>query len=303
MGNGLTMLGVGASLAPYRPKTRLGSESDAQRVVGGFELLSELGAGAMGRVFVARCPNVASRVALKMMRPELAADALAVQRFGREIEALRRLEHPNVIAVIDSGVAEDGTPYLVTELLDGETLTERLERGRIELADALRMLLQVESALACCHANQIVHRDLKPDNLFLTGAADACTVKILDFGIAKLLEDGGGSLTARGAALGTPCYMAPELIRGVDIDMGVDIYALGVIAYELFTGRLPVVAGDVVELFHKALSEPPPRPSDLGVELPAELEQLVMAMLHKRAGDRPRLPHVRATLNHALATI
>ena len=188
--------------------------------VNNFEIVRVLGEGGMGAVYVAKHPLIAKRVAIKVLKPELSVDAEQVQRFFNEARATSAIRHPNIVEVIDLGRLPAGTPYLVMELLEGETLAERLGRlGALQLPLALDFAGQAATALEAAHAHGIVHRDLKPENLFLVPdqrVAGHELVKVLDFGIAKLRgELSPGSVnTIAGAVLGTPPYMSPEQCRG-----------------------------------------------------------------------------------------
>ena len=208
------------------------------RRLGRYEIVSILGSGAMGEVYKARDPRLSRDVAIKILPPSVASDHQWRERFEREARAIAALSHPHVLAVFDVG--SDDVPYLVTELLEGETLRAVLERGAISLPRALEIARQFLSGLAAAHARGIVHRDLKPENLFVTREG---AVKILDFGLAKATPlvgdaaDTTANATAVGLVLGTVGYMAPEQARGQSADTRADIFAAGAILYELVSGR------------------------------------------------------------------
>ena len=204
-------------------------------------LVRLLGEGAMGSVWVADSVGSPRPVAVKFLAARPSRDALA--RFQREASAASKLESPNVVRIFDHGATEDGTPYIVMELLEGETLGERLTRvGRLGLDDVAAIVRQIATALDAAHRLGIVHRDIKPDNIFIVGADDFPLVKLLDFGMAKQTDgtDPTSELTAMGVAVGTPEYMSPEqVLGGRDVDHRSDLWALGVVAYRALAGVPP----------------------------------------------------------------
>jgi len=204
-------------------------------------LVRLLGAGAMGSVWVADSVGSTRPVAVKFLAARPSRDALA--RFQREASAASKLESPHVVRIFDHGATEDGTPYIVMELLEGETLGERLTRvGRLGLDDVAAIVRQIATALDAAHRLGIVHRDIKPDNIFIVGADDFPLVKLLDFGMAKQTDgtDPTSELTAMGVAVGTPEYMSPEqVLGGRDVDHRADLWALGVVAYRALAGVSP----------------------------------------------------------------
>ena len=203
-----------------------------------YELLREVASGAMGAVFEARDLQQGISVAVKMLRAELAADAAIRRRFHRESSILRAIEHPAVVRVLDVGRDEDDRAYTVMEFLQGETLEARIQReGRIDVASLGPIVLTIAEALAAVHAQGVVHGDLKPANVILLEAS-ACPVRLVDFGLSKV--EGLDRLTRTGELAGTPIYMAPELVTGgAEPDARIDLYALGVIAYEALSGATP----------------------------------------------------------------
>jgi serine/threonine-protein kinase len=222
----------------------------------------------MGAVYLAVHPGIGRKAAVKVLHPELARDRDIVTRFLNEARAANAIRHPGIVEIFDSGTLDSGAPYIVMELLEGESLTSRLLRGRLPLDQCLEIARQAAAALGAAHAQGIVHRDLKPDNLFLVPDAlepERERVKVLDFGIAKLNPGsiGAGSVRTRtGAVLGTPVYMSPEQCRGTrEIDRRADVYALGVILYEMVCGRPPFYSEGFGELAHLHISEPPPPPA------------------------------------------
>jgi serine/threonine protein kinase/tetratricopeptide (TPR) repeat protein len=254
--------------------------------LGPYEILAPLGAGGMGEVYRARDSRLGREVAVKVL-PGMAADnADALARFEREARAVAALSHPNILAIHDFG--RDGeVAYCVTELLEGESLRQRLDAGAIPPRKAVEYAQQIARGLAAAHDRGIVHRDLKPDNVFLTRDG---LVKILDFGLARQTKDSssGGSdphsLTASGTVVGTPGYMAPEQIRGKAVDHRVDLFALGAILYEMLTGGRAFHRDSPVETMMSVLQDDPSH--SLGRGVPPELAGIVAHSLEKSPEDR-----------------
>ena len=228
-----------------------------------FERL--LGEGGMGAVYAAENLNTGRRVAVKVLRGEWTQQPEVVQRFLREARATTTIAHPNVVEVLDLDVdRERGIPYIVQEFLEGETLEAHLASRpgrRVNPAEALTILLPVMGALVAAHGRGIVHRDIKPANLFLSRSRSGAVVpKVIDFGIAKDVEAAPGSShrTQAGAAIGTPAYMSPEQVSGLtDIDAQTDVWSLGIVLYEMLTGRRPFESANVNVLMAKILYEVP----------------------------------------------
>jgi non-specific serine/threonine protein kinase len=258
--------------------------------VGRYEVLGRLGAGGMGEVYLARDPRLGRRVALKLLPPALARERERVRRFEQEARAASALSHPYICAVYDVGEAEDGRPFIVMEHVEGETLRQRLARGPLPLEQALAAVRQAAEALGAAHRAGIVHRDLKPENLMLRGDG---YLKVLDFGLAKLLEaragEGSaleGAQTAAGVIVGTVRYMSPEQARGQAVDARTDVWSLGAVLYELVSGRPPFAgetAGDLVAAI--LLTEPEPLAAR-DPAVPAQVERVVARALDKAAGQR-----------------
>ena len=258
--------------------------------VGGYVIDGELGRGGMGIVYSATHPVIGKRAAIKVLKQSLSNNPGSVERFKQEARSVNQIGHPNIVDVFAFGELPDGRSYLVMDLLDGESLRKRLRRGPLPVRDALALFDEVACALAAAHDKGIVHRDLKPDNVFLVAHPTRFDVRLLDFGLAKLLPTSGISArafrTATGTQLGTPDYMSPEQQRG-EVDHRTDIYALGVMAYEVLTGtRLRRFADGTFDL------EGTPA-QVLGGLVSAELAELIQAMLAFRADDRPSLAAVR----------
>jgi serine/threonine-protein kinase len=262
--------------------------------VNNYEVRSILGEGGMGAVYLAEHPFMGRKAAIKVLRRELAQDRGLVERFMNEARAANAIHHPNIIDIIDVGMLPSGIPYLMMEFLEGESLAKRIERqGRMPVADAVAVATQTASALQAAHDKGIVHRDLKPDNLYLVpdeGRPFGAKVKVLDFGIAKLRGElsGTGAKTQSGSVMGTPPYMSPEQCRGIteEIDHRTDVYALGIILYEMLVGAPPFMSagwGEVV-LMHVTKPVPPPRAKN--ADVPAELEAVILKALAKLPEDR-----------------
>ncbi len=257
-----------------------------QLLKGQYRIEGQLGEGGMATVYRARHTLQDKQVAIKIFRKELARDPKLRERFKREATSTARLAHPNIIEIMDSGDAEDGSPFLVMEMLVGESLEGLLSRGRLPLPRAVDIVLQVLGALARAHDFQVIHRDLKPDNLFVCrGPGGIDLVKILDFGIARSMHD--PRLTGTGEVFGTPQYMAPERITSIDAGPSADLYAMGVILFEVCSGKLPFEADDITGYLLKHLRDEPPKPRAINPEIPAALETLILRLLEKEPAKRP----------------
>jgi serine/threonine-protein kinase len=262
------------------------------QTVGNYRVLSLLGEGGMGVVYLAQHPAIGRMAAIKVLRADLARSPDLVTRFFNEARAANAIKHPGIVEVYDLGTLPDGTTYTTMELLEGESLSARIKRTkRIPIAVAVDFARQTASALAAAHAAHIVHRDLKPDNIFLVRDVDGREViKILDFGIAKLSADGPGAAgvkTRTGAVMGTPIYMSPEQCRGTkEVDHRTDIYALGIILYEMICGQPPFVSAGYGELIHMHIATAPAPPRTHDPAVPEELEAVMMKLLAKDAGQR-----------------
>lgn len=249
--------------------------------IDGFTIEGAIGAGGFGVVYRALDARGAP-VALKVLRADV-LDADTAARFEREIDTLRRLEHPSIVRVLATGVTGEGEPYCAMELLTGEELSRRIARdGRLSLAEAARVLEPVCSALAAAHGQGVVHRDVKASNVFLR--ADGA-VSLLDFGIAKILDRPGTTLTRSRQIVGTPCAMAPEQIRGAAVDARSDVYALGALAFHMLTGELPfdASAATVVRQLHQHARRR--RPSERA-PVPADVDRVIVRAMSTDAGER-----------------
>jgi eukaryotic-like serine/threonine-protein kinase len=263
--------------------------------VNNYEVKSILGVGGMGTVYLAEHLVMGRKAAIKILKKELAEDPTLVARFINEARAANSIGHPNIIDVIDVGtLADHGVPYMMMEFLEGQSLAARLAKLRtLSVTDAVEIAVQTASALSAAHAKGIIHRDLKPDNLFLVPDQMLMgreRVKVLDFGIAKLRgEIGSGSVkTNAGAIMGTPPYMSPEQCRGIveEIDHRTDVYALGIILYEMLTGAPPFVSPGYGEVLVMHITQAPKPPRAINSNIPEVLEQLILAALAKKADER-----------------
>ncbi|HXG69550.1 MAG TPA: serine/threonine-protein kinase [Gemmatimonadaceae bacterium] len=261
--------------------------------LGRYEILSQLGAGGMGEVYRARDPKINRDVAIKVLPSAFSADEERLRRFEQEAQAAGALNHPNILAIYDVD-AHDGYPYVVSELLEGETLHELMGGIALPPRKAVDYALQIAHGLAAAHERGIVHRDLKPENLFVT--ADG-RVKILDFGIAKLIEpgnEGEGQTepatrlagTDPGMAIGTAGYMSPEQVRGQRVDHRSDIFSFGTVLYEMLAGRRAFVGDTAVETLNAILKEDPPDLPTTGAPVSPALERIVTHCLEKNPEQR-----------------
>jgi serine/threonine-protein kinase len=275
--------------------------------LGDYQVVGALGEGGMGVVYEGLHTVINKRVAIKVIKPEFAADQVLARRVLAEAQAVNAVRHRGIVDIHAHGMTPDGRPYLVMEKLHGETLADLLDRqGRLSLAEAVQLVFDATGPLFAAHKAGIVHRDLKPSNLFLCVDDDGERfLKLLDFGLAKRSAPGVTSSTMTSASLivGTPDYMAPEQARAQPTDNRTDIYSLGVLAFELVAGRLPYTAGTSVDLVMQHLSAPVPRLVDLDPSVPGPLSQLVEQMMSKEPAKRPQtLEPVRAALKDLLAT-
>jgi serine/threonine protein kinase len=257
---------------------------------GNFQVIARLGSGGMGSVFLAEHARNGKRVAIKMIHADLARSNEVKERFMREARAVNQIGNEHIVEIFDDGVAEGGEPFLVMEYIHGRTLAEVIsEQGALPVPRGLHIAAQLADALAAAHGVAIVHRDLKPDNVMLTTRhGDADFVKILDFGLAKMLaETNSTNLTAHGVVLGTPHFMAPEVCESRKlIDHRADIYSLGVLMFLMMTGRLPFDAPSIGGVMIKQVTEPPPAPRGINPAIPPSVEQIILRCLAKPADVR-----------------
>ncbi|HEY4354972.1 MAG TPA: protein kinase [Acidobacteriaceae bacterium] len=256
--------------------------------IGPYEILGRLGTGGMGLVFSAWDSRLHRDVAIKLLRDEFVTSTMR-QRFLAEARAVSRLNHPNICTIFDIG-EQDGSPYMVMELLKGDTLRSRMQQGLMSIEDILCVAGDVAEALAVAHAHGIIHRDIKPANIVLVSKAGGrFQSKVLDFGLAKLEMDEGelsSGLTSTGMTVGTVSYMSPEQAKGELIDRRSDLFSLGTVLYEMATGKLPFSAATSALFFVRLLNEPPEPVRDLNGTVPRALEQIINICLQKDRNSR-----------------
>jgi len=281
----------------------LAAEADPMlgRVLDGrFRILDRLGAGSMGTVYRAIQAPIGRPVAIKILRSDRAVDEGSRARFLREARANSSLASPNTVTVFDLGQSESGDFFLAMELLEGESLGERIRRvGRLDPDEAIDTAMQALHSLAEAHVKGIIHRDLKPDNVFFArahaGGKRSEIVKVLDFGIAKMMDAEenhpmSAVETQAGTVFGTPRYMSPEQAQGKSLDARSDLYSLGVVLYHMMTGRPPFIDDDAIVVMARHIKTPPPAMSDVAPDanISPEVEHAVMRMLSKEPGKRPQ---------------
>jgi serine/threonine-protein kinase len=265
------------------------------RTAGTYRLLSRIGSGAMGDVYSAHDDKLDRRVAVKLIAKALAGDADRLRRFRQEARAASSLNHPHIVVVHDFGEL-DGRPFIVTELVEGTTLRERLKEGPLPIQDAVEIGLQLTSALAAAHARDLVHRDIKPENVMVRPDG---YVKVLDFGLAKLAraEADATGITLPGQTAGTPAYMSPEQARAEPLDARTDVFSVGALLYEMVTGRMAFSGGSHAVVFSRILGETPAAATGLNPAVPAELERVIARALEKDRDLRyPGAADLRADL-------
>jgi serine/threonine protein kinase len=266
------------------------------KTIGNYIVRHKLGEGGMGSVYFAEHPSIGKRVALKVLHPDFASDPEIVSRFFNEAKAVNDIQHPNIIDIIDFGTIAPATPadhplvYFIMEYIEGVSLTDLIKREAPLSPDrAVTIALQIADALAASHRNGVIHRDLKPDNVMLVSRGrQRDFVKLLDFGIAKL-TDGAASThrTRTGTVMGTPQYMSPEQCDGHGhIDHRADVYALGIVLYQMLTGRVPFGGDGLGEVLIQQMTKPPLAPSLIAPHIPEHLELVVLKALEKRPDDR-----------------
>jgi serine/threonine protein kinase len=256
--------------------------------LGPYEVLGLIGSGGMGEVYRARDTRLGRDVAIKVLPDDVARDPDRLRRLEREARAVAALNHPNILTVHDVGV-HDGTSFVVTELLEGESLRDLLSRRVPGPSQALSIAAQAATGLAAAHRSGVVHRDIKPENVFITTDG---RVKLLDFGLAKLVgtgaEDGDATtgLTQTGMLMGTVAYMSPEQARGGAVDVRSDVFSFGIVLYELLTRQHPFKRETVAATLTAIVQETPPPPSRAGAAVPPALDSAVQRCLEKTPADR-----------------
>lgn len=255
-----------------------------EKQIGKYALLKELGRGGMGEVYLARdteSPGGDKTVALKILPPELTRSPQYVERFRREARAVARLDHPHIIKVFEIG-EENNIHYIAMEYLSGLNLGQLLrKRGRLPFVEAARTILDIAEALEVAHSNGVIHRDIKPDNLHADARGE---FKVMDFGIARM--DEGTQLTMTGTIMGTPEYMSPEQASGKKVDHRTDIYSLGIVFYEMITGKVPFHAETALEVIQMHITQTPESPKVLNPDIPGTLAGVINKMVEKNPNDR-----------------
>jgi len=273
----------------------------AGQSIGNYVVLSKIGTGGMGAVYLAEHPTIGKRVALKVIHRELAGNREVVQRFFQEAKAVNKIGSEHIVEIHDFGVTPDGDHFYIMEYLEGETLASLLSKHRVlDVMRALHIGAQVAAALGAAHAAGIIHRDLKPDNVMLTTRlGDRDFVKLLDFGLAKMFQSGQNAVkTAAGVLLGTPQYMSPEACESrPNLDNRTDIYALGVLLFQMMTGVLPFDGETMGEVLVKQVTQLPPAPRAINGAIAPSVEQILLRCLAKAPDSRfPTMPQLRDAL-------
>jgi Protein kinase domain len=273
--------------------------------VGDYELASVLGQGSFAVVYRAVHKVSGEPVAVKLLHGHLAQDAEIVRRFVGEARATLLVAHENVVQVKAIDALEGNRYFIVLELLEGETLAERIDKGPMAFADAAPLLRQMCDALGAAHTVGIVHRDLKPENLYLARKNDRPVVKVMDFGVARRSHLAvGEKRTQSGLVLGTPLYLSPEQSMGLEVDARADVYSVGVIMYQLLTGRVPFDGANAVEVILAHRNSPVRKPSELQPSLPPEVDTIVLTALAKKPDDRYQtMDKFEAALGAAVAAM
>jgi serine/threonine-protein kinase len=279
----------------FRRRSGVGFDTEDKSIVGRhvgeeYVVQSVLGRGGMGTVYHAHSTRLERSVALKVIRREYMARPTAARRFEREAAALSAVRHPNIRDIYATGQLPDGNPYLVMEMLHGETLADRIARaGPLPRMLSIDVIIQVLSALAVAHARGFIHRDLKPDNIFLVERPGLTpSAKLLDFGLAKMIEEESmDRITLTGVVVGTPSFMAPEQIVDPQlVDHRVDLWAVGVTFYQALTGRLPFVARNRTVLVKRILNQCPWPVRNVDASIPRVLDDIVLKALARNRDDR-----------------
>ena len=274
-------------------------------IAGKYKILRRLGQGGMGSVYLAEQVGIGQQVALKFLNSNLSMDPDVARRFLNEAKSYARVAHPNAVTLHDFGQDEDGTLYICMEYVEGDDLKRLLANvGRLGVHEAADIIFQVADVLAFAHARQVVHRDLKPENVMVRQGMRGWHVKVLDFGIARV-ADGATRLTAQGAVAGTPRYMSPEQAMGQDVDARADIYAVGLVLFELLTGNQPFDGGSVAEIMQKQVHHPTPHLADVVPDLqyPA-IDNVIQKATAKKPVERYlSMQAFAAELSNALPTL
>jgi len=280
-------LTAGPDHAPDMQQQSTGAPIPVGTVIGQYRVIEQIGGGGMGVVYKAEDNKLGRLVALKFLPHDVATDVAAVERFQREARAASALNHPNICTIYD--IEEySGGHFIAMEYLEGLTLKDRILGRALDSEEVAKIGIQIAEALAAAHSKRMVHRDIKPGNVVVSATG---FVKVLDFGLAKLIAAEGEdaatkSITATHTVSGTLPYMSPEQLRGREVDHRTDVYALGIVLYEMSTARRPFISELIPELIDEILNSPPPPPLEMNRKLPPKLEEIVLKCLEKDPEDR-----------------
>ncbi len=252
-----------------------------KKQIGKYRLLKELGRGGMGEVYLAKDTEIGEKIALKILPPELTRSPQYVERFRREASAVSRLDHPHIIKVYEVG-EDEGMHFIAMEYLGGAPLSSLIQkRGSLPIPDAAKIIIDVAEALDFAHSSGVIHRDIKPDNILSDEKGE---FKVMDFGIARMEE--GTQLTVTGTIMGTPEYMSPEQASGRKVDQRTDIYSLGIVFYEMLTGKVPFHAETALEVIQMHIARAPESPRAHNPEIPGNVAAIIDKMVEKKPADR-----------------
>ena len=280
----------GAVLEVVREESSKRDAHIGRTIKGRYQIIKKLGEGGMGAVYLAEQISMARKVALKVLQGNYASDEEFIGRFRREARLAASLNHPYIVTVYDFDQGDDGALFIAMEYIDGKSLTEVIRRdGPLDIGRAARLGIQIAEGLEAAHRSGVIHRDIKPDNIMVVGDEDFEKVKLMDFGIARLRDSGTMSrLTRAGVIMGTPAYMAPEQAEGAEVSERTDIYALGIVLYEMLSGSVPFRASTPGAVLVKQIQERPLALRSLRREIPAAIESMVMQALEKDPSKRQR---------------
>ena len=279
--DGATLKLAGVKQDPYLGKL----------IKGRYNVINKIGEGGMGSVYLAEQVSIGRKVALKVLNGSYASDDEFISRFRREARLAASLNHRNIVTIYDFDQGNDGSLFIAMEYLEGTKLSDVIRRdGSLEINRAVRLAAQIAEGLNVAHVNGVIHRDIKPDNVMVVGKRSAEEIKLMDFGIARMMDTGTTTpnLTRAGMIMGTPAYMAPEQAEGATVSEKTDIYALGIVLYEMLSGSVPFKASTPSAVLIKQLQEIPMPLRKLRREVPSGLESLVMRALEKKPQKRPR---------------
>lgn len=267
-----------------------------------YKLVSQLGDGGMAYVFAAERLHIGDMAAIKLLHPELAKEPIKKRRFQLEAYTTAAVKHPNVVSIFDYDETHEGQPYLVLELLTGITLSKRIQHGQIlSVGRTVDIITPICGALNIAHSKGILHRDLKPSNIILHKLEDGSeVVKLIDFGIGKVLSEDNSPLTQQGFVVGTPEYLSPERYSGRNIDTRSDVYSIGILVYRMLAGRVPFTGRTATEILQKHVKQPVPPLRLLNNSISEEVEAVVLRALAKRPDERqPSAQQFAQELNEA----